>query len=231
MKRLIAGLIAASCILPEAAAQTASARASLPTLELSVEAQSAAPNDLSRATMFIEASDIKLATLARKVNNTTATALATAKNVASVKVRSGTTQTVPNYSRAGDRIESWRMHSELVLESRDTPALSELIALLQEAGAGLGQLSFTPSAETRRKAEDMAITEAIAAFKARAELASHALGQRYRIHQLTISTQSSQRPHPLRVMAVKASGTQPAPAEAGESQIMVTVNGSVELLP
>ena len=119
------------------------------------------------------------APLARKQNTASAAALATIKSASAVKLRSSNTRTIPVRGRDGNRIESWRMVSEFVLESRDAQALSELITQLQDSGLGLARIDTTTSPQTRKKTEDQAIGEAIAAFKARAELAAQALGQHY----------------------------------------------------
>lgn len=217
----VAGLLCAPALAaPEA-----------PTLELSVEAQGSAPNDLFGATLFAEAADTRLAPLARKLNTASAAALATIKKATAVKLRSSDTRTIPVRARDGNRIESWRMVSEFVLEARDAQALSELITQLQDSGLGLARIDTTASLQTRKKTEDQAIGEAIAAFKARAELAAQALGQHYRIVKMTINTQSSERPHPVFRAAMASSAGAPAPVEAGESLLTVSVSGTVELLP
>lgn len=201
-------------------------------IELAAEAQGNAANDLARATVFAEAADGHLAPLARKLNPVTAAALATVKAAAAVKLKSSNTRTYPVYGRDAGRIESWRMRSEIVLESRELAALSALVGKLQEAGLGLAQFEFTPSPPTRKSVEDQLIVEAIAAFKARAEVAAHALGQHYRIRRLAINTQSSApRPYPLMRAAMANSVSGAAPVEAGESALTVSVSGTVDLIP
>ena len=177
-----ASLLCATLTMP-ALAQTAP---TIPTIDLSVESTRAAVNDMQRAVVFAEANDANLNALTRRVNQAINQGLAVSKSASSVKVRSGNSSTWPSYARNSQKIEGWRMRSELVLESRDTAALSELLGKLQGELA-LGQISFTPSTETRRKAEDEAIVDAIAAFKARADLAANALGRKYRIRHVAIN--------------------------------------------
>ncbi|WP_417070305.1 SIMPL domain-containing protein [Niveibacterium terrae] len=219
-------------LLPLAAlAAPAQPSSEAPTLELSVEAQGSAPNDLFAATLFAEATDSRLAPLARKLNTASTAALATIRSAPAVKLRSSATRTTPVRGRDGNRIESWRMVSEFALESRDAQALSELITKLQDSGLGLARIDTTASQQTRKKTEDQAIGEAIAAFKARAELAAQALGQHYRIRKITINTQSAERPQPVFRAALASSAGAAAPVEAGESLLTVSVSGTVELLP
>ncbi|MCX9156924.1 SIMPL domain-containing protein [Niveibacterium sp. 24ML] len=226
---LIAVLLGASLAMPATAAEAA---ATVPTIDLSVESARAAANDLQRAVVFIEASDANLNTLTRKVNQAINQGLSVAKGAADVKVRSGNSSTWPNYTRNSQKIDGWRMRSELILESRDSAALSGLLGKLQGELA-LGQISFSPSPETRRKAEDEAIVDAIAAFKARAELASTALGRKYRIRNFAINTNQNFRPPmPMARAATMSMASEAAPPpslETGETQISVTVTGTIEL--
>lgn len=228
-------LILAAALAMPAFAQNAPAAApvpTVPTIDLSVESSRPAANDLQRAVVFFEATDANLNTLNRRVNQSINQGLAIAKGSPAVKVRSGNSSTWPNYTRNTQKIESWRARSELVLESKDSAALSDLLGKLQGELA-LGQISFTPSPETRRKAEDEAIVDAIAAFKARADLAANALGRKYRIRQFAINTNQNFRPTPVpmgRAVAMSvASDATPPSIESGETQISVTVTGTVEL--
>ncbi|GAA5185527.1 SIMPL domain-containing protein [Niveibacterium umoris] len=235
MKPIRNCLILATALALPAFAQSAPVAAptpSVPTIDLSVESSRSAVNDLQRAVVFIEATDANLNTLNKKVNQAIAQGVSISKTAPAVKVRSGNSSTWPTYTRNTQKIEGWRARSELVLESKDSAALSELLGKLQGELA-LGQISFTPSPETRRKAEDEAIVDAIAAFKARAELAANALGRKYRIRQFAINTNQNFRPTPMpmaraAVMSAAADSTPPA-IESGETQISVTVTGTVEL--
>ena len=144
-------------------------------VDLNAEASRLAPNDLARAQAFIEAGDSAPGALAKKVNSVIQSALATARPYAGVKVRSGNTSTYPVYGKNGRTIESWRMRSELLLESKDQAALSELLGKLQTQMA-VGQLTLEPSEEAARQAENEAIADGIAAFNARAKIVAESLG-------------------------------------------------------
>ena len=197
-------------------------------VELSSEASRAAVNDLVRATVAAEASGSSPGDLARQVNGQIADAVKTARAYPGVKAQSGSTATFPVYAKGG-KIDAWRMRSELTLESSDNAALSELLGKLQ-ATLGVSSLVLQPSAETRKKAEEQAMIEAIAAFKVRAGVVAETLGKSYRIKQLNISTgnhfvqpvfRSAARP-----LAAEAA---PMPVEAGESQVTASVSGQIEL--
>ena len=197
-------------------------------VELSAEASRPAVNDLIRATVSAEASGTTPGELSRQVNSQIAEALKTAKAYPAIKTQSGGTSTYPVYAKSG-KIESWRMRSELSLESGDAAALSDLLGKLQ-ASLGVSNLQLQPSPETRKKVEEQAMIDAIAAFKGRAKVIAEAFGTPYRIKQLTVKT-SGRTVQPMDRGAAKAMAMDatPMPVEAGESQVSATVSGQIEL--
>lgn len=198
-------------------------------IDFRAEAQKAVPNDLGRAVAYIEATAADPAELSRRVNANIAAALATAKAHAGVRVRTGSSHTYPVYAKGSRSIESWRMRSELMLESRDAAALSALLGSLQSRLA-IGQLDFMPSPETRRAAEDEAALEAIAAFQTKAARYAAALKKPYRIRSMSVGSGGTVPPRPLyRGAMMAADAAAPMPVEAGESNVTVTVTGQIEL--
>ena len=197
-------------------------------IALSSEASRPAVNDLVRSTVSAEAMGTTPGELSKQVNRLIADALKTAKAYPSIKTQNGGINTYPIYSKGGT-IESWRMRSELSLESGDTAALSELLGKLQTS-LGVSSLVLLPSPETRKKAEDEAILDAITAFKARAKVIADALGKTYSIKQLSVNT-SGRSVQPMFRAAANAmvSDSAPMPLEAGVSQINVNVTGEIKL--
>ena len=226
----VVSLLAASCfallMMQPALADNATGRATL--IDLSTEASHAPTNDLIRATMLAEASGAKPGDLARLVNAQIGEALKVAKSYQSVKTKSGSTNSYPVYAKGG-KIESWRMRSELVLESSDTAAISELVGKLQ-GSLGIANLALQPSPETRKTAEDQAILSAIDAFKARATMIAGSFNKTYRIKQLNVST-NGRIAQPMYRAAAKTMSydSEAIPMESGESQISATVCGQIEL--
>lgn len=201
-------------------------------IDFQAQAQRSAPNDLGNATMYFEADGDKPGELARRVNQVIANALVAAKAQTEVKVKTGSSNTYPVYAKNGRTIESWRMRSELLLESRDATALSELLGKLQSSLA-VGSLSFTPAPETLRKIDDATAMDALAVFQEKAARYAAALGKPYRIVSINIGS-NGVSPAPTRYdnvrMKLAMSAAAPMPTEAGDSQIVVTVNGQIELL-
>jgi predicted secreted protein len=198
------------------------------TIDLSSEASRSASNDLGRATVFSESHGNNPGEVSRYVNGQIAAALKLAHAYPSVKTQSGNSSTYPTYGKT-NKIEGWQMRSEIVLESSDTAALSELLGKLQNNALGVSGLLFLPAAETRKKAENEALLDALAAFKNRAKLVAEALGGSYRIKQLSLG--GYRRPiTPLaRGNTFAAEAAVAMPVESGESQISITVSGQIEL--
>ena len=201
------------------------------TVDLTAEASRPAANDMVRATVFAEASGSNPAELARRVNQDIAEGLKVIKARPGVAVKSGRQSTFPVYSQ-NQKIESWRIRSELILESRDAAAVSELLGQLQQMRLAISDVSQLPTPETRRKVEDEATREAIAAFRQRAAVVAEVLGKSYKIHHLSIQQSGQMPPMPMlrasRAMAAEAAAP-PVPMEAGESLVTTTVSGQVEV--
>ena len=197
------------------------------TVELAVDASRPASNDLALATVFAEASGATPAELSRQINQAIAEGLRTAKAYPAVKAKSGSTNTYPLYAKNG-KIESWRMRSDISLESGDTASLSELLGKLQ-ASLSVSGLHMLPSPETRRKAENDAMLDAVALFKVRASLLADSLGKKYSIVQLSISAGGRMPVPVMRAARTMSADVAPLPMEAGESLVTVSVSGKIEI--
>lgn len=207
----------------------ASAAQAATTIDLAAEAARPAANDQVRATVYSEAQGSSPADLARRVNQEIAEALKLIRGKAGVSVKSGNQSTYPMYGR-DQKIESWRMRSELVLESRDLGAVSDLLGELQQRRLAVANVSQMPSPETRRQVEDEATRDAIRAFQSRAAVIADALGKRWTIKHLSVSQQGGAMPMPVfRSAKVMMAEAAPAPLEAGESLLTTTVSGQIEL--
>jgi predicted secreted protein len=199
------------------------------TVDLTADASRPAANDMVRATVFAEASGSNPAELARRVNQEIAEALKTIKTKPAVSVKSGHQSTFPVYSQ-NQKIESWRFHSELILESRDTAAVSELLGQLQQMRLAVGSVNQLPAPDTRKKVEDEATRDAIGAFRQRAAVVAEVLGKPYKIRHLSIQQAGQMPPMPmLRASRAMAAEAAPMPLEAGESLVTTTVSGQIEL--
>ena len=231
LKRMLAGFLAGCCCLaalPSAAAEPPRYNS----VELQAEAQREVQNDLLNATLFVELNDTSPTALASAINKSVNEALRIAKDTKGVRARSGNNQTAPVYARA-NVLQGWRGRAEIRIESRDFETASALIGKLQ-ANMQLGNLSFSVSPEARRTVENELIAEAIAAFKARAEIVRTALaGRGYKLQRLNVAS-GYNAPQPRFAMAARLASSAAEVAapnlEAGVSMVTVTANGAIEVL-
>jgi predicted secreted protein len=221
MKKTLLALLAGSF----AAASQAGAL-----IDLAAEAGRPAANDMVRASVYSEASGSNPADLARQVNGNIGEALKLIREKKGVTVKSGNQSTYPIYTQSR-KIDGWRMRSELLIESRDFGAVSELLGRLQQMRLAVGDITQMPSPETRRQVEDEAMREAIRAFQNRAAVVAEQLGKGWKIKQMHIN-QGGGSPVPIMRgarAAMLAADAAPAPIEAGESTITTHVTGQIEL--
>ena len=225
-------LFTAILLLATAAAGAAEPRAPRYNLvEFQADAQREVQNDLLNATLYVELNDANPAALANAMNKRVNEALSVAKEHKGVRARSGGNQTFPVYSRS-NVLQGWRGRAEIRIESKDFEAASALIGKLQ-AGMQLGGINFSVSPETRRAVESELITEAIAAFKSRADVVRTAVGGAgYKLVRLDVG--GGFQPQPVRLMqqraAVSSSEVTAPELEGGVTRITMTVHGAIEVV-
>ena len=137
-------------------------------------------------------------------------------------------QTQPVYRN--QRLDGWRVRQSLRLESIEPEQLAKMIEPLQER-LRLQSVSYSISPKRQREAEDALLVDALAAFRARAELVRKELGAAaYRLVELRVDGGGGPQPMPRVAMAMemRAASTPPA-LEPGTRDVQVTVTGTIEL--
>lgn len=197
-------------------------------VDFQVERSREIANDRVRAIVGVTDEGSDAAALADRVNRTMAWALETARAEKEVEVKSGGYHTSPVYEKG--TIRRWRASQDLILEGSDVAMVSGLIGKLQERLA-LRSISFTVSPARRRAIEDELIKEALAAFKARAEIVRTSLDARgWEIVRLSINTRGGAPPiRPAYAEAQMRASVAPPALEAGSSTLSLSVNGTIEL--
>ena len=203
-------------------------------VSLRAEVSQEVAHDRMFVTLYTEAQSEDPAALASDVTKTLNAAIDKARKVQGVKVSLGSRQSYPVYENEGSKISAWRERAELRLESADFAALSQLTGqLLQQLK--MGNMSFSIASATQKKTEDALLQDAINAFKARAQLATNALGGKdYKLVSLSLNGGGFQAPMPMRMGAMKSmaeADAAPTPEiEAGSSQVSVNADGVIEIL-
>ncbi|WP_409284252.1 SIMPL domain-containing protein [Pseudomonas protegens] len=203
-------------------------------ISLRAEVSQEVARDLMIVTLYSESQNSDPAKLAAEITTAMNKALEQARQVKDVTLRQGSRNSYPIYDGKGQNITGWRERAELRLESADFAALSkltgELLGDLKMAG-----MDFAIADPTRKASEDALLKDAVKAFKARAQLATEALGGKgYKIVNLNLNSNGYPQPYLRAPMMMKAASMDSAPVtpevEAGTSQVSMTADGAIEVL-
>ena len=227
MKRIVIGLLA----LASSHAWAADAMAPVvPTVAVTASATTSVANDRMFASLRAEVDNADPARAAADVNAKIAKALARAKAVPGIDVK---TSGYSSYQFTDKLATRWRVQQSVSIEGSDFASLAALLTKLQaEDGLVMSGMSFDVSKEVRRKTEDSLTQEAIKAWQARAQSASKALGfDAWHVGRVNVMTgEPSMRPQPMmRMAAAGTGGGAPVTAEGGNTDITVTVSGDALL--
>ena len=145
-------------------------------------------------------------------------------------LRTGNFSLYPRYDKNG-KINGWQGSTELILDGRDFSRITTTAGKIQSLT--MGNVSFALSREQRAKVETEAQTNAIERFKAKALEVSKSFGfPGYTLREVSISANDQNFQPRRRVMAMQAKATEsdsPVSVEAGNTTVMVTINGSVQM--
>jgi predicted secreted protein len=161
-------------------------------------------------------------------------ALAEAKRNAQpgqLDVRTGNFALYPRHTRDG-RIGGWTGSTELVLEGRDFPRITQTAGRITTMT--LAGVSFGLSREQRAKVETDAQAVAIERFKAKATELARGFGfTGYTLREVAVNANEPGFMPRMRMAAQEAKVASAAdasvPVEPGRSAVTVTVSGSVQL--
>lgn len=221
----IAALFFAICALSQARAAD---EAPLRYNQIHFQAERSRPvdNDRMHATLYVTAEDADAARLAGEINRTMDWALKAAKSKTRVQAHTTGYRAYP----VKEKLKRWRATQELQLESSDFAELGGLIGQLQER-LQVGAIHFSISPERRKLVEDELITQALDAFKQRAELVRRQLAAKgYRLVDISINTGGGPQPVPMmRGAFMESASVSPPAVEAGTGTLSVNVGGTIEL--
>lgn len=202
-------------------------------ISLRAEASQEVARDKMIVTLYTESQNTDPAKLAAEITTTMNQALDQAREVKAVTLRQGSRNSYPIYDTKNQKITGWRERAELRLESADFPALSKLTGELLNT-LKMENMDFAIDDATRKASEDALLKDAVTAFKARAQLATEALGGKgYKIVNLNFNTNGYPQPYARGGMMMKAAMMESAPTpqvEAGTSQVSMSADGVIEVL-
>jgi predicted secreted protein len=144
-------------------------------------------------------------------------------------VRTGNFSLSPRYTREG-KINGWQGSTELVLEGRDFPRITQTAGKISTLT--VGNVGFGLSREQRAKVETEAQSIAIDNFKQKAgELAQGFGFSGYTLREVSVNASEGGpiRPRMMAMQAKAMSADAPVPIEAGKTAVVVSVSGAVQL--
>jgi len=202
-------------------------------INLDTQVSEQVSNDTMHVSMNTYGEHREAAQLAAQINQDMDWALSLAKQHKAIKISTGSYQTWPLPSKDNLSTRGWRGQQTLTLESRDSEVLSQLVGSLQER-LKINAMNFTVSDEKRVEVENRLIDSALEAFKTRARIVSANLkAADYRVVAITVGTSAQPPPVLYRshvtTMAMESAAA-PVAVEGGESEVRVSVNGTIELV-
>ncbi|CAA2104535.1 SIMPL domain-containing protein [Variovorax paradoxus] len=223
-----AALAAAGSVL----AQTAVVPAPQNVLQLMAAGAVEVQQDLLSMTLTTTRDAADAATVQAQLKTALDAALAEAKKSAQpgqLDVRTGNFSLSPRYTKDG-KINGWQGSTELVLEGRDFPRITQ--AAGRVTTLTVGTVGFGLSREQRAKTEAEAQNIAIDNFKQKAgELAKGFGFSGYTLREVSVNANDAGpiRPRMMAMQAKSFSSDSAVPVEAGKTSVVVNVSGSVQL--
>ncbi|HUH58746.1 MAG TPA: SIMPL domain-containing protein [Candidimonas sp.] len=207
--------------------ETASAQEKWPQASLRAEASAQIAQDTVNITLATEVSGVSQAAVAKLLNTTLESVMKQAKGNTKVKATSGNYRVWPMSNEKG-QISDWRGRAEIMLESEDFAAASELASQFTDR-MPISNLAFSVSPQARAKQEEALLSEAAQAFRSRALAVTNAFGfASYSIRNMDIGGSGAQfQPQP-RFMAMAADKSS-VPIEGGTEWVTVSIQGSIFL--
>lgn len=155
-----------------------------------------------------------------------------------VEVQTGQFTLQPRYTSVPARptqasLSGWQGSAELLVRGRDIAAIAQLSARIQTMS--IARVGYSLSRQAREKVETELVAQAIAQWRARATQMSQQLGYAsYRVREVTVVTNEPPgQPVPMmrmRAMSAEAASDVPLPTEAGRAEVVVTVQGSAQMM-
>ena len=264
LRRRTCGRVAVAALLLAALLEASHAQTLPPpqnVVSLAADASTEVLQDTLTITLAATREGTDAVTVQSQLRQVLDAALAEARKAArpgQVEVRSGVFSIAPRYAYkpgATPTVSGWLGRTELLLEGRDTAAISQLAgrvgavsgasgvasgapASATSGGMTVARVGFGLSREAREAAEAEVATTAIGRFKARAENYARQFGfGSYSLREVSVGSAEvaapTGQPNPrlMRAMAAGAQADEAQPVEAGKATVSVTVSGSIQLSP
>ena len=249
MKRALP-LLALSLLLPASAMADNNGLALPPAgqtiVNFSATERRSMPQDLLVASLRIEIDDKKDAgVVQKKINEAMTKALALVKPESAFKVSTGAysvykydNRVIVNEKTGESRDDSvWRGSQTIDIESKDATKLLEAVGKVQGMGFAMNNLAYTLSQDVMEKTRDELMVEALKKLSAKAQIVAKTLGKsNVELVDVNIDTGGPVMPMYKSMMgraevAMAADAMPPPVADAGETDVTLTVSARALLKP
>lgn len=203
-----------------------------PVLNLDAQAYIEVEQDTVIITLQASYQSTEQAVVTQQLSETVSVVLEDAKKQNKVKVSSGNYFVRPQHDKEG-RVTGWLGQSQLVFESIDIPAASELAAKYQNK-MPIANINFTVSKKARFDAEQKLMSDAVEIFNQRAQTMVSALGYNsFEIKDMQLGSSGgayrSQKSY-NESMLMSAASADSLPIDSGTEDITLSLSGAIYLL-
>ena len=233
LKTLSLALLAFSFVL----SARADANAAQPNnvIAFNVEAERQIERDLMQVNLFYQSEGKNLSELNKTVNTRLNKAIGIAKQYPAVAIQGNMRNTMVQYDGKGKQ-SGWLARVELMLESKDSQALSDVINALDDTLA-IENISASVSDEKLTHVENELTQAVLEKFKNKALLIQNTLQMKnYRVMDLNISAANEHNYAPVyyeptakSALTLSESASNAVPLENGKETVRMRVEGRIEL--
>lgn len=203
-------------------------------ISLGVEVTKEVDYDVMEVSLFVQQENKNLKELNQVINTKVNAALALIKQQSAVQIKRNSRHTYVNYNAKGKQ-SGWVERAELVLESKDFMALSQVISELNETFAIVDVVPKL-SHDAAATFEDEMIKNALTRFQHKAQVVQSAMNAKgYRIVNLRLTDDNGDRRFAMqpvgKMMAYAESTADNVNLESQEKvELKASINGEIELL-
>ena len=205
-------------------------------IAFNVEAERQIERDLMQVNLFYQSEGKNLSELNKTVNARLNEAIGIAKQYPAVAIQGNTRNTMVQYDGKGKQ-SGWLARVELMLESKDSQALSDVINALDDTLA-IENISASVSDEKLTHVENELTQAVLEKFKNKALLIQNTLQMKnYRVMDLNISAANEHNYAPVyyeptakSALTLSESASNAVPLENGKETVRMRVEGRIELL-
>lgn len=205
-------------------------------IAFNVEAERQIQRDLMQVNLFYQSEGKNLSGLNKTVNARLNKAIDIAKQYPAVAIQGNARNTMVQYDSKGKQ-SGWLVRVELMLESKDSQALSDVINALDDTLA-IENISASVSDEKLTHVENELTQAVLEKFKNKALLIQNTLQMKnYRVMDLNISAANEHNYAPVyyeptakSALTLSESASNAVPLENGKETVRMRVKGRIELL-